>query len=85
MANKTKTTTATNPDGTPKVRKTRAPRQLSDIEVEAKQYYEDVKSFAKLLPTLTALGKTGRTKLAEFIGVPTGPALKGAGTVRMVV
>ena len=33
----------------------------------------------------TALFTSWRTKLAEFIGVPTGPALKGAGTVRMVV
>jgi hypothetical protein len=54
-------------------RKTRTPRVLSDIEVEAKQYYLDVKSFAKLLPTLNALGKTGRAKLAEWVEANPAP------------
>ena len=71
MAKKTeKTETAaigTTETETKKVRKTRTPRVLSDIEREAKQYYEDIKSLAKLLPLIDELGHTGRVRLMEYL------------------
>ncbi len=38
------------------------------MEREAKQNYDDIKTVAKLLPSIAKLSQTGRDKLAEHIG-----------------
>ena len=67
MAKKTETAATGTTETATKVRKTRTPRVLSDIEREAKQYYEDIKSLAKLLPLIDELGHTGRVRLMEYL------------------
>ena len=50
-----------------KTRKPRVPRTLTDLEIEAKQQFEDAKSLGKILPAIDLLGPWGRQKLAAHI------------------
>ena len=63
---KNKETTATETT-TPKARKVRVPRTLSQMEIDAKQYYVDIKALTKLLPLIDSMGANGREKLLAHL------------------
>jgi hypothetical protein len=63
---------------TPTTRKPRTPRTLTEMEIEAKRYYNDVRATAKLLPLVAKLSTKGRATLVNEINKINEQAEAGA-------
>ena len=51
----------------PKVKKTRTPRTLSGLEIEAKAQFDDAKALTKILSAIEKLGPWGFSKLSSAV------------------
>ena len=77
--NETETPETETPETeTPTTRKPRTPRTLTEMEIEAKRYYNDVRATAKLLPLVAKLSTKGRATLVNEINKINEQAEAGA-------